>query len=308
MALPMGTVGPAAMAGGRRGPRHPPVPSRRPCDAGGCADLGGGHERREFRRRAQLARRAHEAPAPTSAPARSSSPRKRSRSTGPGMHELLGEAPREAEALVIGRVADEQHGAMAACAARVSAARIISAAEAQRARGSDRRRAARAAAPDAGRPACDVPQPHRADDRPSSSFATSARPGAGRRPSRSRSQVFRKRAGPKAASSSASRAATSARLLASRRRASWRRRSRARGDRGETGIMAMLLPAARSARAVRNPRRVSWKRGPRPLETRAFRGKGRARERCAPRDPLAARAAAWTACQPSASEGLAQIT
>ncbi len=124
-----------------------------------------------------------------------------------GQRQFAGLAAREAEAGVVGRVAEQDHRAMAArfrgrqrvvhqrrADAELAAGRV------DRQRAQHQRRHA---------PGADVPQPQRPDQPALRRTAESARPSAGARPSRRRWQVRSWRLAPKQASSSASRATTS---------------------------------------------------------------------------------------------------
>ena len=146
--------------------------------------------------------------APSSAPGTSSSASRRWRSNGPGMRQRGGLLRGKAEAAVIGRIADQDDGAVA------ELARLAQRAADQR--GADAALAADRPRPPPGRAA------RPADPSPQATFhsravpmtrlpsaATKESPSAGSRPSRRRCEALRLRLSPKASSSSASRALTS---------------------------------------------------------------------------------------------------
>ena len=96
--------------------------------------------------------------APSSAPSRSSRPSRRSRSNGAGQRQLAGLGGREAEAGVIGRVAEQDHRAMAARLRRRERVVHQRGADAELAAGTVNRQRAEHERRDA--PGADVPQPH----------------------------------------------------------------------------------------------------------------------------------------------------
>ena len=144
--------------------------------------------------------------APSSAPSRSSSAEQAVALERAGQRQFAGLSRREAEAGIIGRVAEQDHRAMAArlrgrqrVTHQRSADAELAAGRIDRQRAQHQRRHA---------PGADVPQPH-GPDQPALAHGRKARPSAGARPSRRRWQVRGWRLSPKQASSSASRATTS---------------------------------------------------------------------------------------------------
>ncbi len=150
----------------------------------GTADVG---RRRGPTSRRAPAGRAMRPRAPSSAPGASSSASSRSRSYGPGHRQRAGLGRRKAEAAIIGGVADQQDGAVAAPRAPRGSPAASSAAPMPRpaAIGIDRERAEQQRRP--ARTRRHVPQAHRADQ--AAVLARDEREaGCRQRPSRSRSE------------------------------------------------------------------------------------------------------------------------
>ena len=99
--------------------------------------------------------------APSSAPSRSSRPSRRSRSNGPGSDKFAGLLRREAEAGVVGRVAEQDHRAMATRLRRRERVVHQRGPDAELAAGVIHRQRAEHQRRDA--PGADVPQPHGSD-------------------------------------------------------------------------------------------------------------------------------------------------